>query len=1824
MDQFKASADYTFVRYFDILFIRHSLDRLPLSEKSQLVPKILKGIASDQGKYLDALFNIFLRLLRDLKLPPRGTSPQFRSECGLDDPRDAEYVGTWLGKLFLVVRDNKEQSLRRGLTEDEFNFLTLPSAKGIWRDEKKYSHTLTDADRKALGFTDACEKAARFLESDAFTDRERLLPALYASGHPKEAISSLGNDMLRRTSLSIEDPRVLKELFAAYPISGYVTRTRILRLLSKSRAAATDAGRIKEIFVVTFKELSAFTPNAEVTKVWETENTEDGPEPMDVEIPPEEQKPTPIPLAENVKAFLDFLKWVATVGLPTDEHADFPTFLSSALYAVLVCYLGWPEPHPWKQTVGDLHLRNHTYETMGKLAKAHPRPEARMARVLSWFLRALRDDHSSPDVVVYLNAAVSGITSVFKPQDDEVIQHLVRELVQVMVRPGASPRHAAAKIANDCIPFPNVLARWVDILASAGILDDRTDVADEGRRGLDPWTYYRDVDGSRTLPDWRTMASTYLGAECASFYSDGPNVLWIDPSGGGRGSVPNPSRVNFLNPDVRFHLDRIWAEALAVAVDYCQKILYLTALPDFPVQPGWEGRLKVLVVSDKKARDAIRAYLGSPEHRDALLLLLAASLSGVRLLDDNVLVAESLARSFVELASLAPSAIVGTFAGRISEVDSLLRSSRRELRLVGAKAVGILGAGSSDHRSSNVKDEITDIIKRTGKATGSQLDSLEGVFLGAAHVLSRRVYSGSITRLEIDDEILRGIPTLEGIPPSALELMTEAFIQLWTAGIPALGEPEGTTDHTAFINKSFIDPLSEQAKKGKEYAIKALGRLAIACDSSEVLDLILTSLYDLHEIKQAEVHLAVGEAIAAAVACWDSEAVQLTLDVQSNTTDYQIHKRAAKLSEVMDKLLTDSKNTKPSLVKASGMVLYCIIQYCAHVEEVQARLRDCHVAFMRLLTARDDLVQETASRALALIYEIGDPSLKDALVRDFVAFFTGSGQQLKDDDEPASSDTATASSRSGTSSISYKDIVRLATEAGDQKLVYKFMALANSAINWSSESAFGRFGLRDILSNPDVGVDEKLYPILFRSRFDPSPTTQKSMRAIWNAMVKDSNAVLETHFDDIMTSLLKSMLGREWRVRQASCAAVKDLIDGRPFQRYRPYYKDMLAGALKLLDDMKESVRQTALAFFSHLTQVLLKQLEDNASSATTTAMMDEIVPFLLSDRGIDSSVMDVKNSAAKTIQDIAKRGGKALRPYIVTMVPCLLGFLSTYEPEVINYAYQLSGQDTREELDKSRATAVYHSSIFESITNCLRYADKQVIDDLAPVLEDTIKSAVGMPTKVGCSGVVVHLADRHKEDFGPHCGRFLRVMEKQVLDRNDTVSKNYCKAAAHLIRIASSDDQVRFLEHVIDLWFASEDETRRRKVVDVVLGIRHAAPDHFDALESQLLAFVFLGMNEHTDEYVQKQSEQLWAAVGGSAHKVARYMPEIVGLVHRSLTVGNWAVKHAGALTSGKVVMSLVDGRIATANNLGAIWPVLEKSLALKTFAGKEELLEALASFAEAVSALENGPLSATDGQLAKDLKKIAIREAKRNNEAYRPHAFRCLHRVTSALKLDMLEEISDIVGPTIAEFQEDEGSEDSQLRLDTLVVAIEVIFRGYHEPNMRQDPFSELARTIWALERHAVPKAQPSPQTLTEKPLLARPRFEGIRPSRWYPLAEEVLRSARPAELTMPAKRPSAGEAAQQHLPVVRWFLQTLDLDRTQHGTELQRMARVDAVEAALGLWRTLLATDAGGEQGDAVGRFREQVLPLLEQALREERAPWGREKWMACVRLVTAGEM
>ncbi|KAJ8123765.1 hypothetical protein ONZ43_g360 [Nemania bipapillata] len=892
----------------------------------------------------------------------------------------------------------------------------------------------------------------------------------------------------------------------------------------------------------------------------------------------------------------------------------------------------------------------------------------------------------------------------------------------------------------------------------------------------------------------------------------------------------------------------------------------------------------------------------------------------------------------------------------------------------------------------------------------------------------------------------------------------DSFAQLWTADIGLLSE-KGDLN-------TVIDRLTSLALQGNEKSIHTLGRLAIPQSTEShngeesLAGKVLEKLFSLSDIKRTEVHFAIGEAIAAAVARWDSDSVQLSVDIEPAESGEDIikglGKRPQQLSTTLDKLVNNCKATKPSLIKASGIWLFCIIQYCSSLPDIQSRLRDCQVAFMRLLTARDELVQETASRGLALVYEKGDKSLKGDLVKDLVGSFTGTKTQLKVEEDTELFDAGALPTGEGKSITSYKDIINLANEVGDPSLIYKFMALATNAATWTARSAFGRFGLSTILS--DAELDPKIYPKLYRYRFDPNPNVRRSMEDIWKAVVKDQTVTIDMYFDAIMSDLLKSILdGREWRVREASCAAIADLIYGQPYLKYEKYYVDIWRVALRVLDDQKGSVREAALKLCMSLSKTLVSQLQENNSSSSAQAMIGQVLPFLLSEKGIENSVEVVKYMAIGTVLDVVKNGGDALKPFITTIITHALGLLSTVEPAQINYYYQRVSEEDREGLDKLRGTAAIQSPLFECILNCLRFIDEDIMSQLAPQLVATIKSALGMQTKIGCSEVLSILALRHSIFLASHNAIFVKTLHTQILDRNNEASKAYAKSAAYLLRSASPETRDRYTARLVDLYFAAEEDIRRQKVADAVLAIARVWPDAFTDLGTRLLPFAYFAKLD-TDGYVSEACEAAWSQHAGGNHTVKRYVSEISSLASRGLETSKWALQHGAAFTIAAMVTALsnVAGKAGqfSESELQQIWPVLDKALSLKSFKGKERLIAAYPLFISHGKKLWEG-----DSAISAQTKKIAIREAKRNNDEYRPYAFEALADYAAAREdLDMHAEVVGLVSEHLT--LDGEAHKVTELERKTIDAALKATMTAYSRARMRSAPAGVLDDMVTIIE--------------------------------------------------------------------------------------------------------------------------------------------------------------
>lgn len=119
-------------------------------------------------------------------------------------------------------------------------------------------------------------------------------------------------------------------------------------------------------------------------------------------------------------------------------------------------------------------------------------------------------------------------------------------------------------------------------------------------------------------------------------------------------------------------------------------------------------------------------------------------------------------------------------------------------------------------------------------------------------------------------------------------------------------------------------------------------------------------------------------------------------------------------------------------------------------------------------------------------------------------------------------------------------------------------------------------GFKSIASNASNQLAPHLdviIPKLYRYQFDPNPKVQSAMSSIWNALVPDGHKSVPEHFLKILLELNKSMMSQLWRVRESSCLALNELLRVCDMNNELTFLVPLWKTILKVVDDMKESVR---------------------------------------------------------------------------------------------------------------------------------------------------------------------------------------------------------------------------------------------------------------------------------------------------------------------------------------------------------------------------------------------------------------------------------------------------------------------------------------------------------------------------------------------------------------------------------------------------------------------------------------------------------------------------
>ena len=1113
-----------------------------------IVTNIAENFASSRQNAA-VLFNLFLKLLQRFPLPTRGSDEDIglRARLAFDiDRGDAQFLATWIGKLALFTPSTPTGP---GLSKDDFTFLTLYGKEDVWKFGAPGSLALVET--KAV--------ASRFLASGAFVDSERVIPALIISSDPNSRISEIGDDILKRAipAISLEEPHLVRELFSLYlgakiadgpSPAGLPLKIKILGQLCRSKAATNYVSQITDI---VNEGLTADPPQLGGLSKLVNRGLE---------------------ISKLRKQVFSFINWVARVGSTRSLVVIAPTVIDDMRNYIV--QQGWPESRleETSKSAFELESRAYGYESIGLLAASSPqllvKPDL---DILRWLLRSLGSDTSGKVVTQSIEQALSSVLASLDGEfDDEMNANLESLLLEQMglevgnynddndkvVR---STRHIAVRFANRWLPFSNVKARWIDILAVAGSAHDRSEIIEEGRKCLDPYWFrnLNPIKGSYLIEDPSAKSAKY----------DFPSFKGLVEEIFGAEATNETSKRLMMG------------SALAPAVIFCHYLLLHEILAKISKPPkvdsDWKKNIDAVVANDEQVRIHIKEnlqnlYSTQSGSGDPLSAFLSAEFEGF--VDEAQSGAEEIGQCLLQLCTLAPADVLGALSLRVEHLQNPIYASQYTLRSTGAHIFGILAARASTSESLLLSMAERLLLKASSWEDAVGLDAVQahGAVLSLAYYVSRRNSIVSTHEKDLRDLTEKIITTssailIESHDKELVEGSIEAISQLALFGVLSLNGMDGSRSPSELIAK-----LAKKAEAGNEKAIVALGHLAIYCPEkldSSLLAKIIETLYGLHTVRQAEVQFSVGAALTCAAIGLESRYLIGNLDIEAKAPTTP--SRHSTLSFILEKVLGDCKTTKPSLRQASVVWLLCLVQYCGHLDEFMTKLPLCQLAFKGFLSDRDSLNQESASRGLALVYEKGDRSLKDDLVRDLVGSFTGSTANLAGTvtDETQLFEPGALPTGEG-SVTTYKDIMNLASEVGDSTLVYRFMSLASNNAIWSSRAAFGRFGLSNVLSDSSVdgylAENPKLYPALYRYRFDPNSNVRNSMNEIWAALVKDSSATIDKYFDIIMIDLLKNILTKEWRSRQASCAAIAELVQGRPLDRYEKYLTEIWSLTFKV------------------------------------------------------------------------------------------------------------------------------------------------------------------------------------------------------------------------------------------------------------------------------------------------------------------------------------------------------------------------------------------------------------------------------------------------------------------------------------------------------------------------------------------------------------------------------------------------------------------------------------------------------------------------------------
>ncbi|XP_078435505.1 ARM repeat superfamily protein isoform X2 [Wolffia australiana] len=925
-------------------------------------------------------------------------------------------------------------------------------------------------------------------------------------------------------------------------------------------------------------------------------------------------------------------------------------------------------------------------------------------------------------------------------------------------------------------------------------------------------------------------------------------------------------------------------------------------------------------------------------------------------------------KSLVLIASHFPELVAARYAKRIYWLKPLLGHVDYATRESAARLLGLTCSVLSTDVISSLIGELLASISSTTRYESRQgaicslgyiVSECVNVKADISDVLLHRVIDSMLDKVQSEDTSLASI-AMQSLGHIGLRCALSSVMQNSSKGVLEILSDK--------LNKLFTG----NDVKSIQRVIISLGHISTKETSFSNLKIGLDLVFSLCRTKVEDLLFAAGEALSF---MWGEVPVTADVILKSNysslaqASNYLINElhltdsggqhldsvsgcdsRSMLQDEILRKLFDVLLYSSRKEERCAGTVwLLSLTMFCGHHPKIQKLLPEIQEAFTHLLGEQNELTQELASQGMSIVYELGDPTMKQDLISALVNTLTGSGKRkravkLAEDTEIFQEGTLGEGPGGGKLST-YKELCNLANEMGQPDLIYKFMDLANyqSSLNSRRGAAFGFSKIAkqagDVLQ-PYLRI---LIPRLVRYQYDPDKNVQDAMGHIWKSIVAEPKKTIDEQFDPIVEDLLVQSGSRLWRSREASVLALADIIQGRKFDQVSKHLKGLWTVAFRAMDDIKETVRNAGDSLcrsVSSLTARLCDASLTTTSDASKT--IDIVLPFLLAD-GIFSKVSTIQKTSVTMVMKLSKGAGIALRPHLTELVCCMLESLSGLEDQRLNYV-ELHAENVGiklEKLETLRISVARDSPMWETLDLCLKIIDTKSLEILVPRLIQLIRSGVGLNTRVGVANFITSLLQKANSEFMPFTSALLKPLFNAVLEEKGSAAKRaFATACASSLKSAGASQMQKIIDETAALHLG--DRSAQISCATLLRSFLNIAGDRVGGYHAVILPVIFVARFED-DKDVGNQFSEVWdETVGNESITLQLYLTEIISILCSCLIASSWASKRKAA----KAIRSLCE---ILGESLSPFYQELLKCLLAelpgRMWEGKDVVLSAVSS---------------------------------------------------------------------------------------------------------------------------------------------------------------------------------------------------------------------------------------------------------------------------------------